>query len=139
MPLYIKHLGTVESINDLHLQVRIIQTAACSACSAKQLCKSSESKEKLIDVYDDHANSYKVGDRVVIHGTLSQGMNAAVLAYCVPLVLLLGVLFISVALTGNEAFSALIALLSLLPYGLLLYLLRAKLSKKFSFTLKPKK
>ena len=138
MPLYIKHLGTVESINDLHLQVRIIQTSACSACSAKQLCKSSESKEKLIDVYDDCANTYKIGDKVVVYGTLSQGMSAAVLAYCVPLALLLGVLFISVALTGDEVFSAFIALLSLLPYGLLLYLLKAKLSKKFSFTLKPK-
>ena len=45
----IKHQGTVEHIEGTHVQVRIIQTSACSSCSAKSLCHSSESKEKLID------------------------------------------------------------------------------------------
>ena len=31
----IKHLGIVENIQGSHLSVRIVQTSACAACSAK--------------------------------------------------------------------------------------------------------
>ena len=48
----IKHRGIVEKIDGSHIVVRIVQTSACSACSAKGLCNASESKEKQIDVYE---------------------------------------------------------------------------------------
>ena len=47
----IKHQGIVEKVDGMHVKVRIVQTSACSSCSAKGLCNASESKEKLIDVY----------------------------------------------------------------------------------------
>ena len=56
----IKHRGIVEKVTDSHVIVRIVQTSACSACSAKGLCNASESKEKLIDVYEMNA-SYQIG------------------------------------------------------------------------------
>lgn len=46
----IKHRGIVENIEGSHVRVRIVQTSACSACSVKEHCNASESKEKLIDV-----------------------------------------------------------------------------------------
>ena len=48
----IKHRGIVENIEGSHVRVRIVQTSACSACSVKGHCNASESKEKLIDVFD---------------------------------------------------------------------------------------
>ena len=59
MGQYITHQGRVESINEKHIKVRITQTSACASCEAKKLCNSSESKEKLIDIYADKANNYK--------------------------------------------------------------------------------
>ncbi|MCQ5209089.1 SoxR reducing system RseC family protein, partial [Bacteroides thetaiotaomicron] len=39
----IKHLGFVENIQGSHLSVRIVQTWACAACSAKGHCSSADS------------------------------------------------------------------------------------------------
>ena len=57
----IKHKGTVENIDGSLYRVRIQQTSACASCSAKGYCSSSDSKEKIIEVYDS-SNSYKVGE-----------------------------------------------------------------------------
>ena len=63
----IKHRGIVDRVDGSHVVVRIVQTSACSSCSAKGLCNASESKEKWIDVYEVNA-SYRVGEEVVVCG-----------------------------------------------------------------------
>ena len=121
----IKHRGIVENIEGSHVRVRIVQTSACSACSVKGHCNASESKEKLIDVFDMKASSYRIGEEVMIYGTTSMGMQAVLLAFGMRLT------------GGDELRSALVALSALLPYYLIIYVCRNKLSKKFSFTLEP--
>lgn len=134
----IKHRGIVENINGSHIQVRILQTSACSACSVKGHCHASESKEKLIDVFDSKASSYRKGEEVMLCGATSMGMQAVFWAFGVPFLVLLITLFVAMRLTdGDELQSALIALLALLPYYLIIYICRNKLSKKFSFTIEP--
>ena len=56
----IKHQGIVENINGSHVMVRIVQTSACAACSAKGHCASADTKEKMIDVISNDASSYPV-------------------------------------------------------------------------------
>ena len=70
----IKHQGIVENINGSHVMVRIVQTSACAACSAKGHCASADTKEKMIDVISNDASSYQPGDRVIVFGELSMGM-----------------------------------------------------------------
>ena len=131
----IKHRGRVESVNGSHIVVRIIQTSACSACSIKGHCNASESKEKLIDVYKANA-SYQVGEEVVLCGTTSKGMQAVLLAFGVPLLILLLALAISMHLTNDDALiSSLVGLLSIVPYYLVIYFCKDKLKKTFSFTI----
>lgn len=133
----IKHQGTVENINGSYLKIRIVQTSACSSCSIKGHCNASESKEKVVDVFDIQASTYKIGQSVMIYGTTSMGMQAVILAFGVPFLVLFITLFITIKWTDNELLSAIAAMLSLLPYYLIIYLFRNKLSKKFSFTVKP--
>ena len=64
----IKHLGIVENIQGSHLSVRIVQTSACAACSAKGHCSSADSKDKIIDIIDTAASSYRVGEKVMVIG-----------------------------------------------------------------------
>ena len=80
----IKHRGIVENINGFHIRVRIVQTSACSACSVKGHCNASESKEKLVDVFDTKASSYRVGEEIMLYGTTSMGMQAVFLAFWRP-------------------------------------------------------
>ena len=111
----------MENIEGSHVRVRIVQTSACSACSVKGHCNASESKEKLIDVFDMKASSYRIGEEVMIYGTTSmhQGCKAILLAFGIPFLVLLITLFISMRLTGDELRSALVVFVSLasvLPY-----------------------
>ena len=131
----IKHRGVVEKIEGTHVVVRIVQTSACSACSAKGLCNASESKEKQIDVYGVQA-SYRIGEEVVVCGTTSMGIRAVLLAFGVPLLILLLALFVTMRITDGDALlSAFVALLAVMPYYLLVYFMKDKLDRTFSFTI----
>ena len=131
----IKHRGIVDRVDGSHVVVRIVQTSACSACSIKGHCNASESKEKLIDVYEVNA-SYRVGEEVVVCGTTSMGMQAVFLAFGIPLLILLLALFISMRITDGDALlSAAVALSAVIPYYIVIYFMKDKLNKTFSFTI----
>ena len=133
----IKHLGIVENIQGSHLSVRIVQTSACAACSAKGHCSSADSKDKIIDIIDTAASSYRVGEKVMVIGETSMGMMAVVLAFIIPFVLLIFSLFLFMALMQNELYSALLSVAILIPYYFILWLNKTRLKQKFSFTIKP--
>ena len=127
----IKHEGIVESIGTDGLTVRILQASACSSCDARKLCRSSENKEKLVEV-KGHYPTLQVGDQVTLCGSVRQGLRASVLAYVVPLILMLVALFAGTRLWG-EKLGALAALLALAIYYGVLFLLKDKLGKHFTF------
>ena len=129
----IRHEGIVESMGAEGCTVRILQASACSSCSARQLCRSSESKEKLVEV-SGHYPTLHVGDRVMLVGSVRQGLRASVLAYVIPLILMLVALFAGTRLWG-EKLGALAALVSLALYYGVLFLLKDKLGKQFEFSL----
>ena len=134
----IDHLGIVENIEGRHITVRIVQTSACSTCVAASHCNASESKVKLIDVFSDDSKSYSLGDNVRLIGSTSMGMQAVLWAFGAPFVILVVVLAVMQIIIGmNEVSAALVALGSLVPYYLVLYMLRDKMSKKFSFIIEP--
>lgn len=127
----IRHEGIVEYVGAEGCQVRILQASACSSCSVRQLCRSSESKEKVIEV-KGHYPTLQVGRTVTLIGSVRQGLKASILAYIVPLILMLVALFAGARLYG-EGIGALAALMTLAIYYGVLYLLRDKLSRQFSF------
>ncbi|CDB99660.1 positive regulator of sigma(E) RseC/MucC [Bacteroides sp. CAG:443] len=126
----------MENINGSRLKVKIVQSSACSACSVKGHCSASETKEKIIDVYNKNNVPCQVGERVMIVGTTSMGMKAVLLAFVLPFIVLLLALIISLKLTGgDEAVSALVSLGTLVPYYLIIYICRNRLSRSFMFIL----
>lgn len=134
----IEHQGIVENIDGMHIAVRIVQTSACSTCVAAGHCNASEMKVKIIDVYTAEFQNYSIGQEVRLYGSSSMGMQAVLWAFGVPFIILVFVLSVlQLGLGLSEVVSALGALASLIPYYVVLYLLRYKMSKKFSFTIKP--
>ena len=134
----IKHRGIVEKVDGTHITVRIVQTSACAACSAKGLCNASESNEKQIDVYEVNP-SYQIGEEVVLCGTTSMGMRAVLFAFGVPLLIVMIALGVSMKMTDDNAlFSSFIALLSVIPYYIVIYASKEKLNRTFSFTIEKK-
>lgn len=132
----IKHLGIVENIDGCLLKVRIVQSSACSSCSVKGHCNASETKEKLIDVYNINNIPCHANDRVMIVGATSMGMKAVLLAFVLPFFLMVVALFVMMQVTnGDEVVSALSGLSVLLPFYLIIYMCRHKLGRVFTFTL----
>lgn len=133
----ITHSGIVENIQGSHLSVRIVQTSACASCSIKGHCSSADSRDKIIDIYDTGAASYRVGEEVTVIAATSTGMRAVALAFVIPFALLIISLFLLMAWTGSELYAGIGALPVLLPYYLILWLNKSRLKRNFSFTVKP--
>ena len=133
----IKHLGIVESIEDHHIQVRIVQTSACASCSIKGHCTSADVKEKLIDIANADTSQYRQGDHVWVVGTLSMGGMAVLLAFILPFFIVVISLFVFMALWDNELYAALCSLALLIPYYYILRLKGKWLGKRFAFSIQP--
>ena len=89
-----------------------------------------EAKEKVVDVLTPEAAMYRVGQKVVLEGHLSDGRRAAIIAYGLPLLLLLPVLFIAIRFTGSDTFGALCALGAVaLYYAVISLFSRIRLSR----------
>lgn len=131
----IEHQGVIESIEGSHVRVNIVQLAACSGCKARSLCTSSESKEKIIDVYELNAeNKYKVGDSVNVCGTLRMGRLAVLFAFGIPLIIIAVWMIMAIAyLKLGELFSVCVLAAILAVYFYVLYLNRDRMAKRFSF------
>ena len=131
----ISHSGVVERVENGCIHVRIVQTSACAACKVASYCNAAESKEKIVDVFDDSAKVYTPGQQVVVSTSGQVATKALFWAFGVPFILLLLVLVLVLLLTGDEGWAALSALLSLVPYYFILWLLRDKMREQLAFTI----
>lgn len=132
---YIEHEGIVEEANHQHIKVRIVNESACASCHAKGACTTADLQDKLIDVYQTISN-ISVGQKVMLLGKKSLAPKAVLLAYVFPLVLILATLIIVFYVTNNELLAGISSLLILVPYFTLIYFMRNKLERTFSFTIK---
>lgn len=131
----IEHRGVIEGIEGEHVRVNIVQQAACSGCKARSMCTSSESKEKIIDVYEAGADSkYRVGEAVTVCGALSMGKQAVRLAFGVPLLLITVWMLVAMAwLKMGELTTVGILAVILSVYFFIIYMCRDKMAKTFAF------
>lgn len=132
MSANIKHSGVVDEISDGCIKVRIVQSSACASCKVAGHCNASESKEKIVDVYSA-TGRFAVGDNVIVTASQRTGFLAVFLSSVIPLFLLIAVLASVLAATGSEAAAALSSLGALVPYYLILYILRDKIRSRLSF------
>lgn len=134
----IRHDGIVLSAEGEKLQVRILQASTCSSCSAAQLCRSSEAKEKVVEAVAEDGQQLKPGDNVVVVGQMGQGLKATLWAYVVPLVLMMAAIVTTIALTDNEDLGAVVGIAVLAPYYMGLSTQKKRLKRKFSFVARRK-
>ena len=131
----ISHEGIITKITDDELEIKILAQSACAACHAKSACGMGEQAEKLLTVPRPEGQDFALNQRVNVKMAIGQGNKAAVLAYLIPIVLLLAVLFICLGLDVKEGWAALISIAALIPYYIVLYLRRDKLKQKFEYTI----
>ena len=132
----IEHEGIIEKISGNQVTVRILQQSACSACHAKGVCMAADSKEKLIEVAD-FSGRFRENERVIIEGKESIGHKAVFWAFVLPLIILILTLILTLSLWNfSETEAAISAMAALIPYYLVLYLLRKKMANSFQFSIR---
>ena len=131
----IRHSGIIDSIENSTVRVRILQTSACAACKVAAHCNASESKEKLVDVAVADGSVRRVGDTVTVCASRNVVSRAMLLAFALPLALMVATLVTVMLLTGDEGVAGLSSVAVLVPYFLTVWLLRSRIGRQLSFTL----
>ena len=133
MEKQVEHEGTVASICGVTMVVRIVASSACGGCAAKSHCMPLGHQYKDIHV-ENFSGQFDIGDRVRVVMRQSSGFRALGIGYIFPFVVTLTTLIVVYQITRNEFASGLSALLSLIPYYIMVKIFNQKISKNFEFT-----
>ncbi len=132
----IQHKGIVDSVSKGVVVVRVTQLPACSSCQLSGRCHSAEGRDKLIEVLSDVADSYRVGDMVLVSADAQVGRLAVLVGFVLPMVLLVGVTVFMHQLVGEDTVAALCGLGALIPYYVVLRFFRGRLQGLVTFHLR---
>ena len=125
--------GIVRAVNGDDISVEIIVSSACSGCHAKSICIPSDRRKEIITVKNTRHEEYRVGETVELLLETSAGNKAVVLAYVLPLLVLMALLFGCYALTHHELLSVGISVLGVVVYYLVLKSFSKGMEKKIEF------
>ena len=132
MSKIVTHKGKVIHLEGLDVRVMIESMSACAACHAKGMCTLSDKEDKIIDikVSAERAANLNVGDEVMVAVSQQRGMQAVLLVYILPAIVVILSLILLLKLLP-EPIATLSALAVLGGYYYVLYLFRNKLNAKF--------
>ena len=125
--------GIIRSVDGDDISVEIIVSSACSGCHAKSICIPSDRRKEIITVKNARNEEYRVGETVELLLETSAGNKAVVLAYVLPLLVLMALLFGCYALTHHELLSVGISVLGVVVYYLVLKSFSKGMEKKIEF------
>ena len=131
----IEHEGIIDHIDGDVAHVKIDNVSACMSCHAKGACSAADQEEKFLDVPLQGA-TYQQGDPVNVQIAKHLGFRAVALGYVYPFLVLMSVLIGMLAAGAEELRAGGVALLSIIPYYLVLYLFRNRIAKSFTFSIK---
>lgn len=132
----ITHSGVINKTDDKYYFVSIISQNACSGCYSKGICNVTELSDKVIMVSKKDPGRFKVGDEVEVVMKKSLAFQAVFLGYLLPFIILFAALLITYYFSKSEGWAGLAALGILIPYYLVLYLLKDRLKSTFVFSIR---
>ena len=134
MEKLIRHDGIIESMSEDKVRVRIVQTSACNDCKVASHCHTAGAKEKIVEVGTINGSQrWQSGQHVVVTTQALMAGKALLIGFGLPLMLMLLVLVIAMTTGCSEGTTALLMLGSLVPYYIIVWLLRDKISSQITF------
>jgi sigma-E factor negative regulatory protein RseC len=125
----VKHEGVVSRISSNSITVSLKGNLHCEACNAKSACGVSDSDTKEIEV-QTLGQSVELHEHVEVFLEKGLGLKAVFWAYVFPFILLFAVLLVASAIYP-EWIAGLLAIGILIPYYLLLYVLKNSFKSAF--------
>ncbi len=132
-PSDISHEGVIKAIDRKTTTVEILSKSACSSCHAAALCTSMDAVKKDVEVPTDPSAHLQVGDNVKVVLRRDLGSKAVLLAYVVPLAIML-ILVVALSFTSmHELLIGAIGLGGVALWYVVLYLIRGRVSNNYVF------
>ena len=124
---HIEQIGWVKAVEGARIKI-LLSGSGCSACH-NSLCMLGDSKAKELDILIN-SQSFQIGEEVLVKINTSSGYKAVMLLYVIPFLLMISFLWFSIQLGFNEGAAGLSAILILVPYFGILYLIRKTLGSQ---------
>lgn len=129
----ITHEGVVSNISDSTISVLLKGNINCEGCKAKSACGVSDANGKIVEVQKTE-QSFKLHEPVSVLLDKNLGVQAVLLAYLLPFVLLIATLIIS-SFFVSEWLSGLLSIIILVPYFTILHYANQSIKKKFKISI----
>ncbi len=137
MAKLLEHKGIVTAVGEKMVEVEFTVEEACAGCKAKELCGKTDSGDRrFVTVYEPLAEYFAVGEEVMVMVSESAGIKAAMWAYIVPLVVLLGSLALTAEIGWGKLASGLATLGMVALYYVVLWMFRKKIEKEIVFKIR---
>lgn len=127
------HSGVVSKITNEAITVSLEQNVHCESCRAKSACGISESNTKEIEIANSN-DSYKINEQVKVVLKKALGFKAVFWAYVFPFILMFTTLIIASGFL-KEWVAGVLSLSILIPYYLMLYVLKNTLKSAFTISI----
>lgn len=131
--------GIVRAVNGDEITVEVIVSSACSGCHAKSICIPSDRRQERIVVKNTRNEQYEIGETVELLLETSAGNKAVIIAYVLPLLVLMLLLFGCYAFTHKELLSVGVSLLGVILYYLILKSAGKSLDRKITFGIRKRR
>jgi len=113
------------------VEVAIKTGTACSACHARSACGMGSEETRSVRIKSQ--KKYSAGEKVTVTMEQSQGKRAVIIGYVIPLIVLIAS-FIIFSMAGiGELFTCLASFAALAACYLIIWLLRDRIEKRFTF------
>ena len=132
----ITHPGKILEVTPSQVLVQIEAKSACASCHASTLCGMSESEQKIVSVPASLKDNFLPGEEVDVVLKASMAHKAVWLAYCIPLVVLLAVMFTALKTGASELVAAGLGILATAVYYFVIWLYRDKLRNEYNFIIR---
>ena len=126
----INHFGIISKITKNTVTVYLDTITSCHTCNAKSACGISDSNTKEIEINNNYP-SMQINERVNVLMRKELGLKAVFFAYVFPFILM----FITLILASfffKEWLAGLLSIFILIPYYIVLYLLKDSFENYFN-------
>ena len=132
----IAHTGTVVGMTADTVIVRIHDGAdKCGGCSIKFMCNGADDDNPRIKVPVRHGEKFACGEEVRLFISDSKQYSATLIALVLPCIALAAGVALAALAGLDEGLSALAGLLFVSLYFIVLYMMRKRVNKKFTWTI----
>ena len=129
----IKHEGIISEISENGIIVSLKGNVNCEGCKAQSACGVSDSNDKEIEI-SNPTQSFQLNEPVDVVLKRELGLKAVFWAYVFPFILMFLVLIIT-SLFLKEWVAGLFSLAILIPYYLMLFVLKDRFQKAFQVSI----